>query len=131
MNPIFHPGEWNMAHKVVERIDGPFKDDEEGDVAYVMVYTFLDDRVQSIAFDEYGAELAKIDEDFRKHSKDSKLGEPPSVKFAATEEAKKIKAQKAPPKPEPKPTPRPRPRPEPEPPPKPRPGEPVKHAHHA
>jgi hypothetical protein len=59
-----------MADKTVERVEPPFAahwDIPHGkDVAYMMVYTHVDDTVESVAFDRKGGEIARQDGDFRR-----------------------------------------------------------------
>jgi len=81
-----------MAHKAVERLEPPvdtFEDNEDGKVAYVMVYTDLQDRCKSVAFDDKGAELGSVNKDIREGvGPDAK----PSVAFAFKDDKDKGKS---------------------------------------
>jgi hypothetical protein len=62
-----------MADKTVERVEPPFAahwDIPHGkDIAYMMVYTHVDDSIESVAFDHKGREIASQDGDFRRTGK--------------------------------------------------------------
>lgn len=70
-----------MADKSVERIDPPFPENWDvkaaggDDVAYVMIYTHVDDRIESVSFSKTGAELGRAEGDFRHGSASWKLKE--------------------------------------------------------
>ena len=67
-----------MPHKSVECIDPPFRDNDDGRVAYCMVYTALNDKLVTVAFDKLGKEIGKKDGDIRE-DKDISVEEGPSV----------------------------------------------------
>lgn len=60
-----------MADKAVERVEPPYPDHWDNqvkgdDTAYVMVYTHVDDSIESVAFNRTGAEVKRMAGDFRR-----------------------------------------------------------------
>jgi hypothetical protein len=60
-----------MADKAVERVEPPYPDHWDSqvkgdDTAYVMVYTHVDDSIESVAFNKTGAEIKRMAGDFRR-----------------------------------------------------------------
>jgi hypothetical protein len=60
-----------MADKAVERVEPPYPDHWDAqvkgdDVAYVVVYTHVDDSIESVAFNRTGAEVKRMAGDFRR-----------------------------------------------------------------
>jgi hypothetical protein len=73
-----------MADKAVERVEPPFSDTWDNrfkgdDVAYVVVYTHVDDRVESVAFNKTGGELLRMGGDFRRQEDRSPGTRPPGA----------------------------------------------------
>jgi hypothetical protein len=60
-----------MADKAVERVEPPYPDHWDAsvkgdDTAYVMVYTHVDDSIESVAFNKTGGEIKRMAGDFRR-----------------------------------------------------------------
>lgn len=60
-----------MADKAVERVEPPYPDHWDGqvkgdDTAYVVVYTHVNDSVESVAFNRTGGEVKRMAGDFRR-----------------------------------------------------------------
>lgn len=78
--------------KNVEQVEGPFENNENDAIAYVMVYTALNDNILSVAKDRKGATLAEEKDDFRAKLK---AGDKPDVGWAIEQvKAKEKKEEK-------------------------------------